>query len=511
MIKRYFANKDNTITNAYKADYTTRGTGSNMGQADILEVFSIYGQVSNSSGLQRSAAHILLQFNTQEINNDKNSGAISSGSAFYLKLFNCKHSQTLPRDYKLEVLNVTEEWQEGLGLDMENFSDLTYDVRGSNWIKRSGSVNWGGDMRNNGGTSGSYIYPISFPEGNENLELNITPLVNEWLGGTKTNNGLIIRMSSSLERQNRSYYTKKFFGRSSHNWFERPVIEARWDSSKQDDRGSFYLSSSLVEAKDNLNTIYLYNYVRGRLSNIPSINTTGHKKGRQIMVSLFSGSSQNTAPSGSALKLVADGNNVSSVNQHAVTGGWVSKGIYSASFAYTGSSTIQNIYDVWFSGSTTTRDASKAERQFATGSITVKRFSSLQYAYTPKYVFAVSNKNQSYYYDQTHRIRLYAREKNWSPNIYTVATSVPDSLVFESASYQIYRVTDSKVVIPYDTGSNQATRLSYDVSGNYFDLDCSMFEPNYQYGINFSIYDPDTSTYEEQPFVYNFRVIKNES
>ena len=229
------------------------------------------------------------------------------------------------------------------------------------------------------------------------------------------------------------------------------------------------------------------------------------------MVSLFSGSSQNTAPSGSALKLVADGNNVSSVNQHAVTGGWVSKGIYSASFAYTGSSTIQNIYDVWFSGSTTTRDASKAERQFATGSITVKRFSSLQYAYTPKYVFAVSNKNQSYYYDQTHRIRLYAREKNWSPNIYTVATSVPDSLVFESASYQIYRVTDSKVVIPYDTGSNQATRLSYDVSGNYFDLDCSMFEPNYQYGINFSIYDPDTSTYEEQPFVYNFRVIKNES
>ena len=39
-IKRYFADADNTITNAYKADLTTRGTGANMGAADVLEIFS---------------------------------------------------------------------------------------------------------------------------------------------------------------------------------------------------------------------------------------------------------------------------------------------------------------------------------------------------------------------------------------------------------------------------------------------------------------------------------------
>ena len=48
-IKRYFANADNTITNAFKEDLNTRGTGSNMGQADILEVFSIYAQQSSTS------------------------------------------------------------------------------------------------------------------------------------------------------------------------------------------------------------------------------------------------------------------------------------------------------------------------------------------------------------------------------------------------------------------------------------------------------------------------------
>jgi hypothetical protein len=70
---------------------------------------------------------------------------------------------------------------------------------------------------------------------------------------------------------------------------------------------------------------------------------------------------------------------------------------------------------------------------------------------------------------------------------------------------------DDKVVIPYNTGSNPATRLSYDISGNYFDLNTSMLEPNYIYGFKLSIYDPDTLTYEEQPFVYKFRVVKNES
>jgi len=510
MIKRYFATKDNTITNAYEADLVTRGTGSNMGQADILQVFTVYGQVSSStSGLQRSAANILLQFNTEQLAADKTSGVISSGSAFYLKLFNCKHSQTLPRDFNLQILNLTASWQEGLGLDMENYSDITYDVRGSNWIMRSGSTKWGNveaaDIQ--GGVTGSTVYEASFPVGDENLEVDVTTLVNEWIGGSLTNSGFLIRISSPEAEEDRSYYTKMFFGRASHNWFERPVLEARWDSAKADDRGAFYLSSSLSPAVDNLNSIYLYNYVRGQLADIPAI-----KPPKKIMVSLFSGSSKNTALSGSALKLTADGTYVTSDNQFVVTGGYVSKGIYSASFAYTGSSTIETIYDVWFSGSDDTiRDASGAGTQFSTGSVMIKRFSALQYSYTPKYVFAVSNRNQDYYYNQTHRIRLYAREKNWSPNIYNKATTVPNSLVFASASYQVHRAVDSKVVIPYNTGSNQATRLSYDVSGNYFDLDCTMLEPNYQYGIKFSVYDPDTLTYEEQPFIYNLRVVKNES
>ena len=49
MIKRFFASKDNTISNAFKEDLVTRATGSNMGTSDVLEVFTIYGQADSGS------------------------------------------------------------------------------------------------------------------------------------------------------------------------------------------------------------------------------------------------------------------------------------------------------------------------------------------------------------------------------------------------------------------------------------------------------------------------------
>jgi hypothetical protein len=477
MIKRYKATKDNTITNAFDATLVTRGTGSNMGRADILEVFSIYGQVSGSGGLSGEKTRILIEFDIDSLSDDRNAGIVPSGASYYLKLYNARHSQTLPEGFTLEVSAVSASWEEGLGLDMEGYTDLTYDVRGSNWIRRTGSTSWdsqGGDYH------ASPLFTASFDVGTEDLEVDVTTLVNQWLDSTKENYGFGIALSSSLENSDRSYYTKKFFARSSNRFFNRPVLEARWDDSKQDDRGSFYASSSLAPAADNQNTLFLYNYSRGRLADIPAIVA---QDSPEIYVSLYE------TLGGTALTL-CDSTTVA-------TGSRVSAGIYSCDICV--QTTASTLYDVWFYGSD----------QFHTGTIDVKSLSANEFVDTGKYVFSVSNRNQSYYHDQTHRIRLYARNKDWSPNIYTTATSVPPSLTFESASYQIFRVVDDRIIVPYDTGSSQATRLSYDVSGNYFDVDMSILEPNYTYGLKISVYDPDTQSYEEQPFTYKFRVVNN--
>jgi hypothetical protein len=513
-IKRYFADADNTITNAYKSDLKTRGTGSNMGQADILEVFSVYGQATTTSS---ELSRVLVQFPVSEVSTDRTNGVIpASGSvSFYLRMFNAEHGRTLPRNFTLEVSSAASGWEEGNGLDMEEYTDLTYDEIGSNWIKRQGSTSWttaGGDYHGTNYLDTSSSFAQTFTVGTEDLEIDVTTLVEQWINsagnvlGSKTNYGFGIKLRESLESATKSYYTKKFFARSSEFFFERPVLEARYENRTLDDRGSFYLSSSLATAEDNLNTIYLYNYVRGRLSNIPSIET-----GKPIYVSVLSGSSDDTSPSGSALQLSVDNKATSGVgsnNQYVVTGGYVSTGIYSASFAFTGSTSLETIYDVWFTGSHSTADATTAITQFHTGAIEPKTLTAQGHNQYTRYVLSMPTLKTEYYHNQTERFRIYAREKDWSPTIYTKAIAVPETTIFESASYEIFRATDDKVVVAYGTGSDNYSLLSYDVSGNYFDLDMSMLDPGYSYGIRYSIYENSVQSYTEQPYIFKFRVSK---
>ena len=140
-IRRYVANLDNTITNAYEMNLSTRGTGSNMGASDVSEVFHIYGQQASSS---LEAARILTQFPITDITTDRAAGTIpASGSvSFYLRMFNAKHSETVPRNFELYISAISQSWEEGDGLDMEGYTDLTYDVAGSNWIRRTSSTSW---------------------------------------------------------------------------------------------------------------------------------------------------------------------------------------------------------------------------------------------------------------------------------------------------------------------------------------------------------------------------------
>jgi len=65
---------------------------------------------------------------------------------------------------------------------------------------------------------------------------------------------------------------------------------------------------------------------------------------------------------------------------------------------------------------------------------------------------------------------------------------------------------DEKDVISYGTGSLNHTRLSYDVTGSYFDLDMKMLETGYAYGIKFVYYI--NGAYQEQPETFKFRVIE---
>jgi len=363
-------------------------------------------------------------------------------------------------------------------------------------------------------------YTFTFEQGDEDLEVDVTAAVEEWLASTQQNYGFGVFLTSSfegyasnssgldagpilhnLDGQKTSYYTKRFFSRTSEFFFKKPIIEARWDSRTKDQRGTFFYSSSLAPAEDNLNTIYLYNYVRGELKNIPAVGTGA------VYVSVYSGSSDDTAPSGSKLQLSLDNQGSAGVNSpdlFNVTGGYVSTGIYSASFAFTGSTSLKTIYDVWHNGASPTGDGT----EYNTGSIRPKTLSSPNYNQYDQYVSKITNLKSKYVKDEQARFRVFARPRNYSPNIYSVASTDVEVTIIPSASYEVLRMVDEFTVINNSTGSATLhTYLSYDVSGSYFDLDMSLLEPGYLYGVKLSYYV--AGQWREQEEVFKFRVEDN--
>jgi|7_EtaG_2_1085326.scaffolds.fasta_scaffold00333_9 hypothetical protein len=513
-IKRYTAIADTTITNAYKSDLIARGTGSNMGLSDSLEVFRIYGQQDSGSV---ELSRILVKFNVTGSNSLKtdrtNSVIPASGSvSFYLRMFNAEHPFTLPRNYNMILAAVSSSWDEGTGLDMESYSD-------------SGSANWNSAYSNSAGVTnwgsagGDYHaeprYTASFDNGTEGLEVDISDWVEQWISGStagaggstlgKNNYGLGIFLLNETAAS--SSYTKKFFARGSEYFFKRPIIEARWDSTKKDNRGNFYYSSSLAPAVDNLNTLYLYNYVRGRLVDLPGLGSDN-----RVLVSLFSGSTDNTKTSGSALALSVGGG-VATAGHINATGSKVSTGIYSCSLALTAANdnntgyypgvNLTKIFDVWHTSSAGTAIGSTV---FHTGSIKPKALDSSVINPYPKYAFNITNLRDTYYRNETAQFRIYTREKDWNPTIYSKATNTAQLTYLDSASFKVVRVVDDKDVVAFGTGSDRHTYLSYDLSGSYFDLDISTLQAGYAYGIKVAFYDSAVGTWNEYSDVFKFRV-----
>ena len=78
----------------------------------------------------------------------------------------------------------------------------------------------------------------------------------------------------------------------------------------------------------------------------------------------------------------------------------------------------------------------------------------------------------------------------------------------------MYRIIDDVEVVKFATGSSTTpqalgnvesySRLSYDVSGNYFDFNMNMLEPGYSYGVKLAYFI--NSSWQEQPEIFKFRV-----
>jgi len=314
-----------------------------------------------------------------------------------------------------------------------------------------------------------------------------TASITQFSGGTgMPNYGVVVKLEDEYEdgSKERSYYTKKFYSRSSHEFFKKPQIEAQWDSSIKDDRGFIAKSSSLAPAAENLNNIFLYNRRGGSLVDIPST-------GSSLVVQLY-------PTLGGAAEALPIGGGVTVDDTTFITASRESLGIYKAQFAYDGLET--NLYDVWYgltAGETTT---------LVTGSgFTVSTEDVSEYYEIPEYILNITNLKDAYLQSERATLRVYTRNRNWQPNIYTVASQAAPVNNIKDLFYKITKVVDNYDIITYSTGSTPSySSLSYDNRGSYFDLDMSLLEANNAYEISFV--SKDGSNYKEHQEKFRFRV-----
>jgi len=483
-IKKYRASKDTTITNALRADLLSRATDSNMGASDTSEIFSLYAQgvppLTESGDFIRDdegqivntveKARILVSFPVSEIAAARASGDIpDAGSVdFVLKLYNAVHGFTLPSAFTIKIYPLSRDWTEGIGLDMEEYSDkgASGGGKGADWESCDESTSWdteGGDYIAEG-----YTKSMTFEKGTEDLEVDVTNVVEAWIAETIDNYGFILMLESSEENceTRESFYTKRFFARGTEYFFKRPVIEASWDSSVKDDRGLFYRKSNLRDDTDNTNNIYLKNVVSGNPKNINGVG-----EGNAMTLKIYSDEEKQEE-----ISLT----NLSVTNTEP--------GVYEASFVI--DTDKDTVYADW-------QDA--AETVYHSEEINVLT-RSVASETMPVYVTNITNMKSVYSSDETARFKLYCRLKDWNPTIYTKASKKIESSIIEKAYFRIVRVVDEEIVIDY----GEQTALSYDKNGNYFDFGMEILEPNFAYRIELQ-YEIEGNP-QQQPETFKFRV-----
>jgi len=163
--------------------------------------------------------------------------------------------------FDLNLFPVNQDWDEGIGYDFAgqkffSSSDATViSTNPSNWLEARTGDSWSEGAGIFSAWTGTTILKTqSFEDGTENLEMNITDIVNGYLTGD-TNYGLGLAFDETLEdsiKDNLKYVG--FFTRHTQTFYE-PYVESVYESSIQDDRADFYL--------DKLNKLYLYINVGG--------------------------------------------------------------------------------------------------------------------------------------------------------------------------------------------------------------------------------------------------------
>ena len=225
-----FPTQDTWISSGSSSIDGTCFRDQNFGREQILEVKKFF--YNNQFDHQTRA---LVNFEGTDFTNMSQSivdGTITNPK-FYLRLYEAQGNSSLSEEYTLHIQPISESWTEGTG----KFGDRPKNTNGCSWEITSNPL---GGSEVNWNTAGVNTLSASFSSStqafsNESPDINVevTDIVNSWLGGENNNYGMLIRFSGSQETDSTTYGHLKFFSRNTHTIYS-PKLEVRWADASFD-------------------------------------------------------------------------------------------------------------------------------------------------------------------------------------------------------------------------------------------------------------------------------------
>jgi len=482
------ASKDTYITNKI-INNAFRAKDSNVGQAGTLDLFKLYNETTiTGSTHQKEISRLLIKFDYDQIKLMQDNAKIDINDSSFktsIKLHDVYGGQTTPRDYHIILFPLAQEFEEGSGYDVANYSD----IESTNFITASinaGSVvTWNspgaaksgslgdsnidiivsGAIEGPGGTSTISLSPMQYFEtGIEDLEIDITKIVSASVTDQISNYGFLIAYSGSYEDNSSSYFVKRFASRHAYNHTIRPKLIIQYDDSLHD-----YHEDMIFDVTSSL---YLNNYHYDNLANILSGREASELINENCMVlKIESGSFKKTFNVSQALR---------GVNRLT--------GIYSSSFAI---SSFENLLrdhivatgsllfdEIWSSSDETVT--------YLSSSLTIK--SNQRYAfnnYHQNILTTVTNLRSSYNSGDIVKLRVYSENRNRDIKFKKIPIA-GKSQIYHNMHYRVKDFKTGDIIIPFDT-KNNSTRLSTDASGMYFEFYADSLTPGRLYVFEFLI------------------------
>jgi len=239
-----FAEKDTTL---YEASSSL-----NAGLDEILEVRK---EVSDS-GDSINVSRILIKFDLNFISSSMVKGTINNPK-FYLNLYDA-HSTELATSQSLYAYPVSASWIMGEGRSYDN--PIT--TEGASWKYRDGETDgtiWPGTVSSSGAQwydGAGYEASHSLGHTTSDIRMDVTDIVNSWLGGSTkiTNEGFIVKRSGSVgnnhtgsdEGSTTRYGNLSFFSSDTHTKYP-PTLETVWNDSKWSTGSLSALSQANIE------------------------------------------------------------------------------------------------------------------------------------------------------------------------------------------------------------------------------------------------------------------------